>query len=100
MSANEAFASLEALAADLRTELQEKKFVLLYAYNGTGKTRLFMAFKDIASKAKERAPRSFYDPLEMLPKNKANFEKFLTDFLNFYPFNSELTPQPKQEPTP
>ncbi len=40
-------ASLDALAAHLRTELEEKKFVLLYAYNGTGKTRLSMAFKDI-----------------------------------------------------
>lgn len=42
-----AFASLDALAAHLRTELAEKKFILLYAYNGTGKTRLSMAFKDI-----------------------------------------------------
>ncbi len=41
------FASLDALAAHLRTELIEKKFILLYAYNGTGKTRLSMAFKDI-----------------------------------------------------
>lgn len=39
--------SLDALAAHLRAELVEKKFVLLYAYNGTGKTRLSMAFKDI-----------------------------------------------------
>jgi len=41
------FASLDALAAHLRTELIEKKFILLYAYNGTGKTRLSMAFKDL-----------------------------------------------------
>lgn len=41
------FSSLDALAAHLRTELLEKKFILLYAYNGTGKTRLSMAFKDI-----------------------------------------------------
>jgi len=41
------FANLEALAAHLRNELKEKKFILLYAYNGTGKTRLSMAFKDI-----------------------------------------------------
>lgn len=39
--------SINELAAHLRTELAEKKFVLLYAYNGTGKTRLSMAFKDI-----------------------------------------------------
>jgi hypothetical protein len=45
------FADLNALAAHLRQELQNvqdpKKFILLYAYNGTGKTRLSMAFKDI-----------------------------------------------------
>lgn len=36
---------------------------------------------------------SFYDPVEMLPENKAHFEKILADFLEFYPFNSELTPE-------
>lgn len=41
------FDNLDALAAHLRSELKEKKFILLYAYNGTGKTRLSMAFKDI-----------------------------------------------------
>ncbi|MGG5149178.1 AAA family ATPase [Alcaligenes aquatilis] len=42
-----AFDSLDALAAHLRTEIAKKKYILLYAYNGTGKTRLSMAFKDI-----------------------------------------------------
>ena len=41
------FANLNALAAHLRQELQNKRFVLLYAYNGTGKTRLSTAFKDL-----------------------------------------------------
>jgi wobble nucleotide-excising tRNase len=36
---------------------------------------------------------SFYDPVEMLPENKAHFEKILADFLEFYPFNAELTPE-------
>jgi hypothetical protein len=39
-------ANLEAVAAHLRKTLDDKKFVVLYAYNGTGKTRLSMAFKD------------------------------------------------------
>lgn len=44
---------------------------------------------------------SFYDPVEMLPENKAHFEKILADFLEFYPFNSELTPEMQaQETTP
>jgi len=44
------FADLSALAQHFRNELapaNAKKFILLYAYNGTGKTRLSTAFKDI-----------------------------------------------------
>jgi len=41
------FADLNTLAAHFRTELATKKFILLYAYNGTGKTRLSTAFKDL-----------------------------------------------------
>jgi len=41
------FASLKDLAAHLRDILDTKKYILLYAYNGTGKTRLSMAFKDL-----------------------------------------------------
>lgn len=41
------FAGLPALAAHLRQELENKKYILLYAYNGTGKTRLSMDFKNI-----------------------------------------------------
>jgi len=41
------FKDLNALAAYLRQELENKKFILLYAYNGTGKTRLSTAFKDL-----------------------------------------------------
>ena len=41
------FADLHALAAHLRQELESKKFILLYAYNGTGKTRLSAAFEDL-----------------------------------------------------
>lgn len=42
---------------------------------------------------------SFYDPVEMLPENKAHFEKILADFLEFYPFNSELTPETQEQET-
>lgn len=40
------FPSMADLVTRLRTDLDEKRFVLLYAYNGTGKTRLSMAFKE------------------------------------------------------
>jgi len=41
------FADLHALAIHLRGDLENKKTIVLYAYNGTGKTRLSMAFKNI-----------------------------------------------------
>lgn len=47
MKSGETFANLTALATHLRAELGNRKTIVLYAYNGTGKTRLSMAFKDI-----------------------------------------------------
>jgi len=41
------FPDLHTLASQLRQDLILKKYILLYAYNGTGKTRLSMAFKDL-----------------------------------------------------
>jgi len=43
----QSFADLPALAEHLRGELENKKFMLLYAYNGTGKTRLSTTFKNL-----------------------------------------------------
>lgn len=48
------FPDLPALAKHLREELNTKKSVLLYAYNGTGKTRLSGAFKDLGKKGDAR----------------------------------------------
>lgn len=52
------YSDLATFAAHLRTLLDPeqgtKKCVLLYAYNGTGKTRLSMAFKDIGKKGDAR----------------------------------------------
>lgn len=39
--------NLPELATHLRETLTNKKYVLLYAYNGTGKTRVSAAFKDL-----------------------------------------------------
>lgn len=44
---SETFADLTELAQHLRVQLDTKKFALLYAYNGTGKTRLSTAFKNL-----------------------------------------------------
>jgi len=47
-----AFTSLEELAEYLREGL-DKRYVLLFAYNGTGKTRLSMAFKELGKETVE-----------------------------------------------
>jgi hypothetical protein len=54
MKPGQPFADLPALADHLRGELENKKTILLYAYNGTGKTRLSMAFKDAGKKTIKR----------------------------------------------
>ena len=41
------FRDLHTLAAHLRQEMESKKFILLYGYNGTGKTRLSTAFEGL-----------------------------------------------------
>ena len=48
---------LKNVATRLRDDLNDHHFVLLYAYNGTGKTRLSMEFKDI-SKKRKKDPKS------------------------------------------
>ena len=48
------FPDLPSLAQHLRDELERKKFVLLYAYNGTGKTRLSTEFKNLGKSGDER----------------------------------------------
>ena len=40
------FKDLPELAQHLRDELENKKFILLYAYNGVGKTRLSTEFQE------------------------------------------------------
>lgn len=44
------YKELSQIATRFKSELKDNDYVLLYAYNGTGKTRLSMSFKDIAKK--------------------------------------------------
>lgn len=48
------FRDLVALASHLRQEPEERKFILLYAYNATGKTQLTRAFKNLGKSGDER----------------------------------------------
>jgi hypothetical protein len=45
---------MKRLVQRLRDDLNSQDFVLLYAYNGTGKTRLSMAFKDVGKRKGSR----------------------------------------------
>lgn len=51
MKTGQNFADLPTLASHLRNQLESKPTIILYAYNGTGKTRLSMAFKDIGKQS-------------------------------------------------
>lgn len=53
VTAPKSFPDLPALAQHLRDELQAKRFILLYAYNGTGKTRLCTEFKNLGKKGQQ-----------------------------------------------
>lgn len=57
------FADLKTLAQHLRTELVNKKFILLYAYNGTGKTRLSAEFKNLGKTINEEGETTDRDTL-------------------------------------
>ncbi|MEG0084099.1 MAG: AAA family ATPase [Massilia sp.] len=48
------FVDLRKIAAYLRSILESKKYVLLFAYNGTGKTRLSMEFKELGKQTGDR----------------------------------------------
>lgn len=57
------FPDLPALAEHLRDELGRKRFVLLYAYNGVGKTRLSGAFRDLGRVVNEYGETTRRDTL-------------------------------------
>ena len=46
------YKTLPNLVTRLRDDLNNSDFVLLYAYNGTGKTRLSMEFKEAGKRRK------------------------------------------------
>ena len=60
MSAPQTFDNLDKLARHLREGL-DKKYILLFAFNGTGKTRLSMAFKDLGKETDEGNEATTHD---------------------------------------
>jgi SpoVK/Ycf46/Vps4 family AAA+-type ATPase len=69
------FPDLPALAEHLRQELERKKFILLYAYNGTGKTRLSTAFKNLGKKIDENG--------EVIGRDTLYFNAFTEDLFQW-----------------
>jgi len=54
------YKTLKDIAVRLRDDLDTQDFVLLYAYNGTGKTRLSMEFKEKGKQGKEDKRDTLY----------------------------------------
>jgi len=55
-----AFKSLSRLSGKFRGDLKEHDFILLYAFNGTGKTRLSMEFKELGKQKNDGNPDTLY----------------------------------------
>lgn len=85
------FADLTELATHLRQELQNKKCILLYAYNGTGKTRLSTAFKDLGKRL-ETEPLTTGDdePIETDDGQSIEVNVWRGDTLYFNAFTEDL----------
>ena len=75
MSNIETFPDLRELAQYLRGVLENKKCILLYAYNGVGKTRLSMEFKDLGKK--------FKDEGEVIARDTLYFNAFTEDLFTW-----------------
>lgn len=69
------FFNLTWMAEHFRDELHSKKPILLYAYNGTGKTRLSTAFKDLGKQADENG--------EVIKRDTLYFNAFTEDLFTW-----------------
>jgi wobble nucleotide-excising tRNase len=69
------FPDLPAIASHLRAELETKRFVLLYGYNGTGKTRLSGVFKDLGRRVNEHG--------ETVERDTLYFNAFTEDLFSW-----------------
>lgn len=73
--ADASYFHLAAIATHLREELAAKRTILIYAYNGTGKTRLSGAFKDLGKKVN--------DDGETIERETLYFNAFTEDLFNW-----------------
>lgn len=86
------FTDLNAVAASLRADLQNRRYVLLYAYNGTGKTRLSMEFKEMGKqRINNRIVTESGDPITTeAGEELVTEEQIIPDTLYFNAFTEDL----------
>lgn len=83
MSSPRSYRNLRNLVTRLRDDLSNKDFILLYAYNRTGKTRLSMEFKDAGKRKNGGNPDTLYfnafteDPFSWENDLDGDSERFL-----------------------
>ncbi|MDD2800078.1 MAG: AAA family ATPase [Methylococcales bacterium] len=77
--------SMNRLVQRLRSDLKDKDFVLLYAYNGTGKTRLSMAFKELGKTVTTR-PMTVNDSVD----DALTIDEVQRDTLYFNAYTEDL----------
>lgn len=85
------FRDLRKLVVRLRDDLNNHLFVLLYAYNGTGKTRLSMSFKDAGKK--ESLVAYSYGQGNLIPTGDGavlGSKEIVSDTLYFNAFTEDL----------
>ncbi len=88
---SETFPTLDAVATDLRKTLEAKKCVLLYAHNGTGKTRLSTAFKDLGKRLVPSPLTTIAgEPLETLEGEQIEVDVMQGDTLYFNAYTEDL----------
>lgn len=85
------YKTLSGLVTRLRDDLKAKDFILLYAYNGTGKTRTSMAFKE-KGKKKIKSVLKDNEGKELVSKNGKlkTEETIVSDTLYFNAFTEDL----------
>ena len=85
------FTTVQEIAAYLREELENKKYLLLFAYNGTGKTRLSMAFKDVG-KITKKSSLVTNDGFRLVTESGDTLEvtQKISDTLYFNAFTEDL----------
>jgi hypothetical protein len=85
------FETLEELASYFRKLLKNKKYVLLFAYNGTGKTRLSNAFKSLCNEnIILNSTDKMVNMLDTKMEESSEGEEKTTDTLYYNAFTEDL----------